>query len=178
MKPLSIINRGFLRSEKFHWITNRSVVQTAVCIIIKNWKIIFLIVAAKVFSLFHFFPFCCFCIFIKSFQMQQNIMVKSAFFIRGIPIKQKKLTNSNHLSMKKLINLAFTSIACQLWFAKLEIIKLNQYYQSLEPFLFKIQDTTQLLVVYLLVLRMSNTSNLFKGYQCIIGCASYILLHV
>ena len=59
-------------------------------------------------------------------------------------------------------------------FAKLEIIKLNQYYQSLEVFLFKIQDTIQLLVVYLLILRMSNTSNFFKGYQCII-CKNHFL---
>jgi hypothetical protein len=38
---------------------------------------------------------------------------------------------------EKKKNLDFTSIACQLWFAKLEIIKLNQYYQSLEAFLFR-----------------------------------------
>ena len=32
LKPLSIINRGFLRSEKFQCSTNRSATQTAVCI--------------------------------------------------------------------------------------------------------------------------------------------------
>ena len=46
-------------------------------------------------------------------------------------------------------------------------IKLNQYYQSLEAFLFKIQDTTQLLVVYLLILRLSMTLNFFKRNWCV-----------
>ena len=45
-----------------------------------------------------------------------------------------------------------------------DIIILNKHFKCLEAFLFQIQNITQTLVTYLLILEMSITPNFFEQY--------------